>query len=72
MGAAALIEPRASSDHLLLAITATVLVLSVPTGVTTGHWGCLVVTTAVVLTVVIDLKRSGTYRSGFCKFGKYW
>ena len=50
-----------------LAITATVLVPSVPTGVTTGHSGCLVVTAAVVLTVAIDLKRSGTYRPGFVR-----
>ena len=47
-----------------LALAAIVLVLSVPTGVTTGHVGCLVATGAVTLTVAIDPKRTGTNRSG--------
>ena len=47
-----------------LASTVTVLVPSVHTGVTTGHWGCFVVTAAVVLTVAIDPKRSGMHRPG--------
>ena len=47
-----------------LALAATVFVPSVPTGVTTGHVGCLVATGAVLLTVAIDPKRSGTNRSG--------
>ena len=47
-----------------LALAATVFVPSVPTGVTTGHVGCLVATGAVLLTVAKDPKRAGANRSG--------
>ena len=47
-----------------LALAATVFVPSVPTGVTTGHVGCLVATGAVLLTVAKDPKRAGDNRSG--------
>ena len=47
-----------------LALAATVFVPAVPTGVTTGHVGCLVATGAVLLTVAKDPKRAGDNRSG--------
>ena len=47
-----------------LALTATVFVPLVPTGVTTGHVRCLVATRAVLLTVAIDPRRPGTDQSG--------
>ena len=53
-----------------LSLAATAFVPSVPTGVTTGHVGCLVATGAVLLTVAKDPKRAGIIDLGPVK-GRY-